>query len=234
MPGTVEHVTTTHGKSLTVERWGNGPLVYLVHGWGSWRGQMGAFVDPLVEAGLGVIAFDSLGHGDSDQGERPGFSNGGELVESFVAVINHYGDAQGVIAHSLGCASACRTLLTTKSTNALSLVSPSPDMSDYGTILSDMLGLSQRSQPLLLQRVEELAHSRLSDFDIGAMCSDTRLPSALVIHDRNDKESPYSVSEKIDSLAPRVRLTSTEGLGHQRILLDPDVVATAVGNVLPR
>src|SRR5678816_1021873 len=46
-------------------RWGVGPTVLLVHGWEGRGSQLGAFVEPLVAAGMSVVAFDAPGHGDS-------------------------------------------------------------------------------------------------------------------------------------------------------------------------
>ena len=45
--------------------WGDGPTVYLVHGWGGHRGQLRSLVEPLVDAGLRVVAYDAPAHGDS-------------------------------------------------------------------------------------------------------------------------------------------------------------------------
>src|ERR1043166_8169499 len=56
-----------HGehRRLAAWRWGHGPTVLLVHGWEGRGSQLGAFVEPLVAAGLSVVAFDAPGHGDS-------------------------------------------------------------------------------------------------------------------------------------------------------------------------
>ena len=45
------------------ESWGAGPVVYLVHGWAGHRGQLAAFVPPLVAYGYRVVAFDAPSHG---------------------------------------------------------------------------------------------------------------------------------------------------------------------------
>lgn len=37
--------------SVVTESWGGGPLVYLLHGWGGYRGQLGAFVWPRPGSG---------------------------------------------------------------------------------------------------------------------------------------------------------------------------------------
>src|SRR3954465_12098288 len=46
------------GHRVSDEKWGGGPLVYLVHGWGGEGPHLAMFVKPLVEAGYRVVAFD--------------------------------------------------------------------------------------------------------------------------------------------------------------------------------
>src|SRR4029453_4754833 len=82
---------------------GGRPLVYLVHGWGGRRGQLEAFAGPLAEAGHRVVAFDALGHGDSDPGPSgPGRSNILELVDALAAVVAAHGPAAAVVPPSPG------------------------------------------------------------------------------------------------------------------------------------
>jgi pimeloyl-ACP methyl ester carboxylesterase len=81
-------------------RWGEGPLVYLVHGWGSRGGRLEAFVRPLLEAGFGVVTFDAPGHGASGRG----MSSMPEFARAIHAVVEREGTAHAVIAHSLGAA----------------------------------------------------------------------------------------------------------------------------------
>src|SRR6185369_10241160 len=69
-----EHRTLSQGTFRTVDsggcrlatwRWGEGPPVLLVHGWGGHAGRLSRFVSPLVEAGFSAVAFDAPGHGAS-------------------------------------------------------------------------------------------------------------------------------------------------------------------------
>src|SRR6185295_4257728 len=53
------------GRPLAAWRWGHGPAVLLVHGWGSRGSRLGSFVTPLTAAGYSVVAFDAPGHGAS-------------------------------------------------------------------------------------------------------------------------------------------------------------------------
>jgi pimeloyl-ACP methyl ester carboxylesterase len=52
------------GHRICGEVWGDRPPVYLVHGWGGCRAQMGVFVKPLVSTGYRLIAFDLPSHND--------------------------------------------------------------------------------------------------------------------------------------------------------------------------
>ncbi|MGH8826296.1 MAG: alpha/beta fold hydrolase, partial [Jiangellaceae bacterium] len=102
--GVVSTAELPGGRSMVVESWGEGPTVYLVHGWGGWRGQLGAFVAPLVAAGHRVVAFDAPSHGDSGPGLLgTGKSLGPELADALRAVVDQHGAPSAMVAHSLGC-----------------------------------------------------------------------------------------------------------------------------------
>jgi pimeloyl-ACP methyl ester carboxylesterase len=52
-----------------------------------------------------------------------------------------------------------------------------------------------------------------------------------VIHDRDDAEVPVANGEAIAAAWPGAQLVTTGGLGHTRIVHDPQVVARAVAFV---
>jgi hypothetical protein len=71
------------GHRIAGEFWGDGPSVYLVHGWGGCRAHLGVFVKPLVDAGYRVFAFDLPSHNDSDPGDlAPGRTTIVECAEA--------------------------------------------------------------------------------------------------------------------------------------------------------
>src|SRR5690349_14362414 len=51
------------GLELPLWSFGDGPPVYLVHGWGGRADQLSPLVWPLVESGHKVVLFDGPGHG---------------------------------------------------------------------------------------------------------------------------------------------------------------------------
>ncbi|MDR3359157.1 MAG: alpha/beta hydrolase [Bifidobacteriaceae bacterium] len=212
---------------------GEPKTVLLMHGWGGWRGQVAAFVEPLTEAGFKVVAADALSHGDSGPGPHgPRHSSGAELMDSFDALVKATGQPHGVIAHSLGCAAACRSLLEGRLTaDRLTLVSPSPDMVRVAEAFARSLGFGPRPTRMLFEEMEKWTGRRLADFDIAQMGGAGLLPDALVIHDAVDKESPYRTSQLIAAQWPGANLVTTQGLGHHRILIDPEVVRRAAANI---
>ena len=46
------------GRRIVGWSWGEGPAVYLVHGWGSRGGRLTAYAQPVVQAGFRAIAFE--------------------------------------------------------------------------------------------------------------------------------------------------------------------------------
>ncbi|MDR2253187.1 MAG: alpha/beta hydrolase [Bifidobacteriaceae bacterium] len=244
--GRIEMIDVGLTSPLAVETWepfsgpeavgtasDNPKTIWLMHGWGGWRGQVAAFVAPLTDAGFRVVAADALSHGDSGPGiDGARHSSGGELMRSFDALAAKLGQPDGVIAHSLGCAAVCRSYLSGRMTpERLTLVSPSPDMVQVARQFARSLGFGRRAARMLVEEMERRAKGHLADFDIAAMGATGRLPDTLVIHDDADKESPYSVSQDIQARWPGVRLVTTHGLGHHRILIKPQVVEAAAANM---
>ncbi|MFD1717724.1 alpha/beta fold hydrolase [Georgenia deserti] len=224
-PGTASAVSVD-GRTVVVETWGEGPPVYLVHGWGGWRGQLGRFVDPFVRAGRTVVAFDAPGHGSSDPGGLgPGRGNALELARSLAAVSAVHGEPEAVIAHSLGCATSVVALRDGLGVGRLVCVAPSVDAMVSVSGTAQLLGFGRRTTAALIDRIENLAGRPLSDFDPSTYGD---VPPTLIVHDRRDKEVPYEQAERLARAWPSADLVTTDGLGHQRILRDQSVIERVV------
>ena len=60
------------------------------------------------------------------------------------------------------------------------------------------------------------------------MADEFATPPLLIVHDRNDQETSWDASRALAKTWPDTRLLTTTGLGHNRILANPGVVAAAV------
>jgi pimeloyl-ACP methyl ester carboxylesterase len=227
-----------HGRTMAGEIWGEGaddrpgerPVVYLVHGWGGWRGQLDAFAGPLAEAGHRVVAFDALSHGDSDPGPSgPGRSNALELADALTAVVAAHGPAAAVVAHSLGATAAAYAMRDGLAVGRAVFVAPMADPHPYTRTFAARLGFGERVRTRLARRIERRVGLPLSAFDVPALAGTMATPPLLLVHDRHDAETGWSDSEAIARAWPGARLVTTTGLGHRRILRDPAVVAEVTG-----
>ncbi|MFC6017036.1 alpha/beta fold hydrolase [Plantactinospora solaniradicis] len=218
------------GCTVVAEAWGAGPVVYLMHGWGGWRGQFTGFVAPLVAAGHRVIAFDAPSHGDSSPGA---YGRGRGLLPEFVdaleAVVRVGGPAHSVVGHSLGGAATAIAALDGLAAERLVLISPMADPIAYTADFARALGFGERIRTGFLRRLERRVGRRMPEFDVPARAAgQEQLPPLFVVHDRADKEVRYTDGEAIAAAWPRAELLGSDGLGHRRILRDPAIIDSVV------
>jgi pimeloyl-ACP methyl ester carboxylesterase len=222
------------GRTVAGEVWEEGPgerpVVYLVHGWGGWGGQLDAFVAPLAEAGHRVVAFDALGHGGSDPGPSgPGRSNILELADSLTAVVADHGPAAAVVAHSLGATATAYAMRGGLAVGRAVFVAPMADPLPYTRTFAGRLGFGERIRTRMVRRIERRVGMPLPAFSVPDLARTMPAPPLLVVHDRQDAETGWADSDAIARAWPGARLVTTTGLGHRRILRDPAVVAEVAG-----
>jgi pimeloyl-ACP methyl ester carboxylesterase len=214
---------TLHGKS-----YGDGPTIYLVHGWGGWGLQLAAYIPPLLADGFRVVAYDGPSHGGSSAGpEGPHRSTMPELADAFEAVVAAQGPAYGVIAHSLGAAAISQALKRGLRATKIVFLATATDFRPTLDLFQAYLGFGPRVRDRFLRRFAR-KFGPMEDFVVSSVIEKlTGLPELLVIHDRGDRETPYEGSVRLAEVWPGARIELTEGLGHNRVLWDPAVVESA-------
>jgi pimeloyl-ACP methyl ester carboxylesterase len=216
-------------RRIEVWTWGSGPSVLLAHGWGGRGTQLGAFVEPLVARGFSVVAFDAPGHGAADSGQV--------TLPELVAAVRQVGDVvgplAGVIGHSMGAACAALALAEGLGSAAAVFVGPPAGMEEPAARFREALGFSRAVGEAMRRRIEARVGRPWSAFDVATVAPAVRTP-LLVIHDRGDAEVPWQHGLVVTRAWKSADLLLTDGLGHRRILRDPDVVATAVAFVAAR
>jgi len=206
-------------------RWGedSGPLVILFHGWEGRGSQLAAFAGPLVGRGFRVVAFDAPGHGSSSglQSSLPHFA------WSLRGVADSEGTPHAIIGHSLGCAAATLAMRDGLAISKAVFVAPPLNPSDYTQQFGAIFGLSDEVIDGLRNRIEERFLRKWNDYSLATMAP-AMSSDLLVVHDRDDVETPWPVGARLVELWPGSRLITTEGLGHRRILRDPSVIEEAI------
>ncbi|MFC3551837.1 alpha/beta hydrolase [Lysobacter cavernae] len=219
-----------HGRHVAGWAWGQGPTVLLVHGWGGRAAQMCAFVEPLLAAGLRVLAFDAPAHGESDSsrlgGRRVSFI---EFAAALREVARAGAPVIGLIAHSSGCTA---TALAIRDGWAppprLVFLAPFVFPDRYSAPFAAAVGASAAVMAAFRARTEQRLRRPWSDFDMPGLPQNFTVPPLLLVHDGDDLEVPITDSRALAKAWPRARLLSTSGLGHRKLLREPSVVAVAV------
>lgn len=217
------------GHRVAGQTWGTGPAVYLMHGWGGYTGQLAAFVEPLVDRGYRVVAFDAPSHGRSGPGAfGPRSSSIPEFAAALTAVVDAHGPAHAVIAHSLGGTATAVALCDGLAADRVALLAPMASPATYAGQLGDALGFGEPTYRRLLTRVERRVGAPMRHFDVPELGRAVAMPPTLVVHDRDDVSAPVADGAAIAAAWPSARLHVTSGLGHRRLLRDPDVVTEVV------
>lgn len=212
-----------NGGRLPVWRAGVGPRVLLVHGWDSRAAFWDRPARALVEAGFGVVTFDMPAHGQAD-GRR---TNVLEMADAVLAVATPHGPFDVVVAHSAGAAAAALALRAGLTADRAVLIAPPVRPADFIFPLAGALGLPPwRGQGALAAMRREIGRDP-NDADTVTAVAGLELPG-LVIHDRNDRRTAWEEGRAVASAWPGARLLLTEGLGHNRVAWDGEVIREVV------
>lgn len=202
------------------------PTAYLVHGWGGWWQQLSAHVQPLLDRGLCVVAFDAPSHGGSDAGRFGGRSTTFvEMGEALAAVAADFGRPSLVVAHSAGAMATLLAIDAGLDAEALALLAPPISVEPIQRFVATSLGVGPRSERVMRARAERRVGLPMQALDLVDLASRQRsLPRLLVVHDRHDREAPFAGAVELVTAWHGARLVITERLGHHRVMWHPDVV----------
>jgi pimeloyl-ACP methyl ester carboxylesterase len=228
-PSGVPFSVSIGGHTVVGQAWGEGPVVYLMHGWAGYGGQLSAFVPPLVASGHRVVAFDAPSHGRSDAGAYgPRSSSIPEFAQALSAVVAIHGPARAIVAHSMGGTAAAVALCDGLRAGRLVLIAPLASPVSYARQFAVALGFGRRTYRRLIARVERRVGAPMHHFDVPELGRAVAMPPTLIVHDRDDASTPVADGAAIAAAWTGSRLSVTSGLGHRRLLRDPDVVAEVV------
>lgn len=208
---------------------GDGPAVYLVHGWAGSGDQLAAFTDALVARGYRVVAFDAPSHGRSAPGRHgPRSSSIPEFVDALTAVVAVHGAPHAVIAHSMGAIATAAAVGAGLTAGRLVLLAPMASPLTQARQLATALGFGERTHRRLIARLERRVGASMNQFDMPAFGRAAAMPPTLLVHDRDDRYTPFDYTATIAAAWPGAMMHATTGLGHVRLLSAPDVVARVV------
>lgn len=210
------------GKKVRMYAWGDGDKsVLLAHGWSGRGSQFVHLGRSLLERGYRVVAFDAPAHGQS-AGKRT-------LMLHFIETIKE-ADAQNgpfhaLIGHSMGGIAALNAVGSHGVRPAYLVTIGIPD--SIKRIFYQFARIMGLKEDIARLNIEYLARVYGSDIDrlAGSYNAEKVAVPTLIIHDRDDKEVPYTEALSIGRKLPDGRLLLTGGLGHRRIMRNGEVIA---------
>lgn len=202
-------------QRIAVYRWGEAgrPVALLAHGWESHAGRWRKIGPGLLAAGYRVVALDAPAHGRSSGWHF----NMIRYAEVLRVLLEREGPVQLMIGHSVGGASSIW---------AMGTVAPALRprraviMASFAS-LAHVMENGRRligAEPALIAAMDDfivrLSGRRIAEYDLTTVVRDLGEVEALLLHDRHDRVTHFSESERLCAAWPGARLMATEGLGH--------------------
>ncbi|MGC5346487.1 alpha/beta fold hydrolase [Streptomyces sp. DT24] len=218
-----------NGKSAATYRWGDGERpVLLVHGWQSRGSRFADFVPGLLDQGHSVVTFDAPGHGDSGGRSTTIL----EYREIITRLHDQYGTFDALVAHSLGALASFYAMTNGVKARKVVTISGVCDFSYLTDEFCTALKLRDRLKARLQDRIGTKLFPHVpadrTPFSVTHAAEDVRSP-VLVVHDEDDTRIEVAQGHRLaGAFGDRARLVTTSGLGHRRILGDPEVVRTVL------
>jgi pimeloyl-ACP methyl ester carboxylesterase len=225
LAGAEPFVVRRSGTRLRAWRFGSGPAVLLLHGWAGRAAQLAPLARAVAEAGCTAVAFDAPAHGGSG-GRIASVFHFADALDAFA----HACGARAAIGHSMGGAAVAFAAARGLQLDAIAVLgaprSPEPFFDAFSTALR--LGPGERHA--LRAEIERQVGIPMRDVDLPALAPRATTP-LLVVHDRDDREVPFGDGAALASAWPGSEFMGTQGLGHRRLLRDPEVISAVVSFV---
>jgi len=205
-------------NSKTAWSWGEGPLVILVHGWGSCGAHMGVLATMLASKGFQSVAIDITGHGDST-GRRINFRDFYQDIGTLVRFLDQ--DVYACVGHSAGglCMMAAREL---ENLSAKKYVCISAPQKPYPPInlIRKKLGVSDAVIKRYKNFLADQFNCRWGDITRRVYSSDSE-SQLLLIYDKSDRFVDHMDGDEIKAYWPSATLVKTWGIKHSQQIRSP-------------
>lgn len=207
-----QHFFKVEGHSAVLHKWGSGPKsILFLHGWESNSQRWLPYYNLLDKSGYTMYALDAPGHG---------MANGSVLnIELYKQAIEHavskIGAVDTVVAHSLGNTALGYFYLNNAPipVNKFVLMGAATGMDAIFAYIKNMVGLSDKVLSLLSTKVNTILKIPHQEITLSNFVSKVKEP-ILIVHDEDDKITPYFPILKIIKKNKKVDSFITTGLKH--------------------
>lgn len=113
------------------------------------------------------------------------------MMAALDAVVDTFGPPHAIVAHSLGCAITAFAIADGLSAPArLGFVAPTVGPLPHMHAMTQLLGLTERTESAILRQFETMVGRPITDFD--ALTLPGPMPPTLIVHDYRDKKNSHA------------------------------------------
>lgn len=212
-------VPNIHKKIQTFQYGDGSKKALLVHGWSGRGTQLVKIADALVIQGYTTFSFDGPAHGQSS-GKT---TNMVEFVRCIHEMEAKYGPFEVAVGHSLGSMALLHSVKAGLDVKKIALIGSGDKIEDIIYDFTDKLGLPRTVGQSLKRSFDKKYQMDISSLSASISAQEVQIP-VLLVHDKKDLDSPVEASQRINHILKDSKLILTQGLGHRKILGDPDVI----------
>ncbi len=202
---------------------GNGRgRVLILHGFESTAVNFAGYVEPLLEKGFDVYAFDAPAHGRSS-GQRTTAIVYSEFIKH---LHQRFGPFDCFLAHSLGGLSLSMALVDIPHSNIsrVALIAPATETTTAIRHFANFINLDNKSTTAFKAIIERISGRSISWISVTRAVMSIKA-SILWIHDKQDGITPLADTRQVQEAGyPNIEFWITDGLGHSRIYRDESVI----------
>ncbi|MFT5881169.1 MAG: putative alpha/beta hydrolase family esterase [Moritella sp.] len=192
----------------------------MCHGWSGSASQFYPLMQLIAQLGFTALAYDHPAHGQSEgeYSHLPGFIN------AFDELLDTQDNIAGVVAHSMGSASVLESSHDKIQHVPFLLIAP---VLNYIDSLFEIVSKSGYSMKLFREIVAELEQQYQYSLDTidPYQYLLSRKQNTVIVHDKRDRFACFSTSETAANSAENIRLITTQGQGHGRVIHSEETMA---------
>jgi pimeloyl-ACP methyl ester carboxylesterase len=194
----------------------------ILHGFGSAAYKFERYVNPAVQKGYRVLAFDAPAHGKSDGKQTHAL----EYSQAIIAIVKQFGTVDSFIAHSFGGIALGLALEQLPHNHQTKVVFIAPATETQTVIDSTFKLLKINDKEVRTEfdnLIVEISGQQPAWFSLQRIVK-TITPQILWIHDEDDDTTPLKDALVVQAHNhSHIQFVITKGLGHRRIYHDATV-----------
>lgn len=199
----------------------------IIHGFESSVINFDQYINPLIEKGYEVLAFDAPAHGRSS-----GKKINAIVYRDFIKHLQEqYGPFDSFIAHSFGglCLSLALAETAHSKENRMVLIAPATETSSAMRLFFQFLRITDTAVKKKLEEIIlKIGGHPVSWFSVKR-CVKHIKANILWLHDETDKITPLDDALKVkEENHPNIQFVITNSLGHSKIYRDAGSVKTII------